>query len=102
MARSVHGARGGSRRRRVGAHWLYKPTYPAPAAVTCRLGGRGWACTTTSAGRTDSVRFACGDAGTACAAWGVSSMVEQWTFNPLVQGSSPWRPTYEITWPWPG
>ena len=24
---------------------------------------------------------------------GVSSMVEQWTFNPLVQGSSPWRPT---------
>src|SRR5206468_3668429 len=26
---------------------------------------------------------------------GVSSMAEQWAFNPLVQGSTPWRPTRE-------
>ena len=26
-------------------------------------------------------------------------MAEQRTFNPLVQGSTPWRPTHSLTWP---
>ena len=32
---------------------------------------------------------------------GASSMAEQWTFNPWVQGSSPWRPTVLKTVPGP-
>jgi hypothetical protein len=53
----------------VGA--LYRPTASVKAARDCRSGAQ--------------LRR------------GVSSMVEQRTFNPWVQGSSPWRPTSEFS-----
>src|ERR1022692_72336 len=74
---ALHGAR------------CYRSECPATSGPPPR-GSRKHRGGTTAVARVGTIRAV---APARLAPRGVSSMVEQWTFNPLVQGSSPWRPT---------